>query len=60
MDMIGHATDSLWERIETFGDTTEVGVEFGTPRGGDHGFPVLGGKDEVVMKAGVCGWHGGR
>lgn len=27
------------------------------PVGGDERLPVLGGEDEMIMKAGVGGWH---
>jgi hypothetical protein len=53
MDVIRHATNAMGQSIETFDDTSEIGMEFGAPRGGNQRFPVLGGEDQVVIERGV-------
>src|SRR5713101_2352825 len=51
MDMIGYATDPLWEPSEPGKRASQVLVQPRTPLRGDDGFPVFGAEDQVVMKA---------
>src|SRR5690606_36841648 len=54
MNMIGHASHSLRYRIETAHGASEIFVETGAPRGGDHGFAVFRCENEEVEEAGMC------
>lgn len=54
MNMIGHASHSLRDRIETAHGASEIFVETGAPGGGDHGFAVFRCENEVVEEAGMC------
>lgn len=60
MDVIRNTTDSLWLGVEAFDESSEVGVEFGTPGGRDHRFPIFRREDDVVMKGSVGRRHDAR
>ena len=60
MDVIRNTTYALWLCVEAFDDSPEIGMEFGTPRSRDDGFPIFCCEDEVVMKGGVGRGHDER
>jgi len=60
VNVIRDATDSMRECVETFDDPAKVGMEFVAPGRGNDRFAILRRKDQMVMKAGMGGGHGGR
>lgn len=57
VDVIGYSADSFGHTLERFHDTAEVGVETGTPFGGDQGCMILRAKDDVAVEAQMRGGH---
>ncbi len=58
MDVVRHAPDGQRCAFQAFDATAEPLMESWSPRSFDEVAAILGGPDEVVMKAGVGGRHG--
>jgi hypothetical protein len=59
VDMIGDTPDPLRNSIESKNDASQILVESRLHQNGNRGFPMPGGKHEVIEQAGVGGGHGG-
>lgn len=55
--MIGHTADALRCAAQATNGATEVFVQLFPPLFSDEWLTVFRSKNEVVMQAGVSGWH---
>ena len=57
--MVRHATDGFGHTVERANHSAKVSMQSIPPDGGNEGFVVFCSEHEMVMKAQMCGRHGG-